>query len=712
MSIEIGHGSFLRRIAIHTGAGFVPGMNAVVMGAALAAGKLGWELVGIRDGFDGVLHPERYPDGGLVSLSPQRIENLDPAAAGLLGQSARVDPFHVRQIDEDEMVQEVDMSDELLNRLRAEGIDGLISIVGGRGLSILYKLHRKGLNSVCVPRSIENDIAATMVSFGFNSALSFTIEMLDKARQAAQSARKIAVVEVLGEQAGWIALQAGIAVCADAVLIPEVPCDLRTVAARLKDKITPRRPYGLVVVAEGATLVESSSAQTQPSALKASLSPLATGDASDHVIQRSGQAAENVARELQLLIAEETFPLVLGPWVRGGVPTAVDRQLGLCYGAGAVRRRESRQVWGDGGFSAARHQVRATGGSDQQGQNGARGQRIHPDRPLTGHLPGEGTVMNQPNNPSALTGTVLNIQRYCSHDGPGIRTTVFLKGCSLRCKWCGNPESIARKPELSYDSKKCTGKKECGVCLKSPFPEGAFYVVEGGADDKVKVNWHLAMDCDEALASLCPTGALEIFGKSMTVDEVLDEVEKDASFYRNTGGGITLSGGECLLQPDFSAALLAGAHQRGFNTAIETACNVPWRFVEQVLPHVDTMLHDHKLTIPERHKKWVGVDNKRVLENFKKAYETFPNIDFIARTPLIPGINADEEHIRAVLAFIRPHKNVIDYELLPYHRFGLGKYELLGEVYELDDYKTPSDDLVKHLQAIIDEAFGRTGGAK
>jgi len=305
------------------------------------------------------------------------------------------------------------------------------------------------------------------------------------------------------------------------------------------------------------------------------------------------------------------------------------------------------------------------------------------------------------------SGIVLNIQRYCSHDGPGIRTNVFLKGCSLRCKWCSNPESIAPKPELAYDPKKCTGKK-CGVCLKSPFPEAAFYLVEGD-DEKVRVNWDLATDCDEALVSLCPTGALEMFGKPMTVDDVLDEVEKDSSFYRNTGGGITLSGGECLLQPDFSAALLKGAHERGINTAIETACNVPWAFLEKVLPHVDTMLHDHKLTIPERHKKWTGASNERILANFKKAYETFPSTEFIARTPLIPGINADEEHIRAVLAFIRPHKNVIDYELLPYHRFGLGKYELLGEVYGLDDYKTPSADLVAHLQAIIDEAFGRTG---
>ena len=225
-----------RRIAINVGAGFVPGMNAVIMGAALAAGKLGWEVVGIRDGFEGLLHPDRYPDGGLVTLSPQLIENLDPAAGGILGQSVRVDPFHVRTVNEDEMVEEVDMSDELLKRLKAEKIDALISVVGGQGLSILYKLHRKGLNTVCIPRSIENDIAATMVSFGFNSALSFTIEMLDRARQAAQSARKIAVVEVLGEQAGWLALQAGIAVCADAVLIPEIPCDLQNGGREVEGK--------------------------------------------------------------------------------------------------------------------------------------------------------------------------------------------------------------------------------------------------------------------------------------------------------------------------------------------------------------------------------------------------------------------------------------------------------------------------------------------
>jgi ATP-dependent phosphofructokinase / diphosphate-dependent phosphofructokinase len=335
-----------KRIAIMVGAGFVPGMNAVIKGAALAAGQLGWEVVGIRDGFEGLLHPDRYPEGGLLPFRPSLIENLDPAAASILGQSGHVDPFHVRQLNADEMVEEVDQSDALLARLKAEKIDALIPVVGGQGLTIIYKLHCKGLNTVCVPRAIENDIAATLVSFGFNSALSFTIEMLDKARQAAQAAGKIAVVEVLGMQTGWLALQAGIAVCADAVLIPEIPADLQKVAAQLKEKMSTRRSYGLVVVAEGAKVVANPKAKTdQPPAdsLKPSLSPLATGDNSTHVIHRSGQAAEAVANELQLLIAEETYPLVVGPWARGGVPTAVDRQLGLAYGAGAVQALNAGQ---------------------------------------------------------------------------------------------------------------------------------------------------------------------------------------------------------------------------------------------------------------------------------------------------------------------------------------------------------------------------------
>jgi 6-phosphofructokinase len=321
----MGHAGYHRRVAINVGAGFVPGMNSVLMGAALAGGKLGWELVGIRDGFEGLLHPDRYPDGGLVPLSLELIENLDPATGGILGQAPRVDPFHAPTTNQ----AGTDLSDELLKRLQTEGIEAVISAVGTPGLEILYKLHLKGLHTVCIPRSIENDIAGTAVSIGFNSALSVTIEMLNKAYQAARSARKIAVVEVAGEQAGWIALQAGIAARADVVLIPEIPCNLKHVAARLKDKLSPRRPYGLVVVAEGTTFVDDSPAQ---------------GEAADSIVQRSGQAAERVAAALQSLIAGEFYPLAIGPWARGGNPSAVDQQLGMAYGAGAVELLKSGQT--------------------------------------------------------------------------------------------------------------------------------------------------------------------------------------------------------------------------------------------------------------------------------------------------------------------------------------------------------------------------------
>jgi len=330
-----------KRVAIMVGAGYIPGINAVVAGAALAAGKSGWELVGIRDGFEGILHPEKYPNGGLFPIDPQ-VLNMDPNTSSVLGQSARMDPFNVRTINELEMVEEVDMSDELLKKFKEENIGAVISIVGGRGLSIMYRLHKKGLNSVCIPRSIENEIASTSVSFGFNTALTFTIDMLDRARLAAKAAHKIAVVEVQGEEAGWIALQAGIAVAADAVLIPEVPVDLKDVATHLKKKMSGKKSWGLVVVAQGAKIINQPKKEEKVSSYKASLSPLATGDSnSEYVIQKSGLAAQSVAEGLQLRIAEETFPMVIGPWVRGGSPSAVDRQLGVAYGASAIQALEA-----------------------------------------------------------------------------------------------------------------------------------------------------------------------------------------------------------------------------------------------------------------------------------------------------------------------------------------------------------------------------------
>ena len=310
-------------------------------------------------------------------------------------------------------------------------------------------------------------------------------------------------------------------------------------------------------------------------------------------------------------------------------------------------------------------------------------------------------------NSNALTGRVLNIQHFCTHDGPGIRTTVFLKGCSLRCKWCSNPESILKLAELAYNPGKCIGEKECGLCLPV-CPEVAIYVVGAGerSDDKVRINWDLCTNCGKCVP-VCPSKALYLFGEEMTVDQVLAEVEQDGTFYRESGGGLTVSGGECLLQADFLEALFIEAHRRGIHTAIETAGNVPWANMEKVLPHVDLVQHDIKLTDPERHKKWTGVENQRICETTsRRRTKRFRTRKFVVRTPLIPGVNDDEEHIRATLAFIRPHKNVVDYELLPYHRFGESKYEFLGQVYQLSDFKSPTPESLARLRAIIDEAFG------
>jgi 6-phosphofructokinase 1 len=328
----------LKRIAVNFGGGYVPGLNAVITGVVLAASELGWEVLGIRDGFEGLLFPDRYPNGGVMTLTPAIVENLTGATGCILGTAAQSDPFHVRTINAENMVEEVDRSDELLGIIQKENIDAVISVVGARALSILWKLSRKGLKTVCVPKSVENDVAATMLSFGFNSALSFVSEMLDRCRQAAQSARRIAVVEVLGEHSGWLALQAGMAASADAVLIPEIPYDLRKVAAKLREKGKAGQTFGLVVVAEGATPVAGGDARPKASDpnMKAALSPGATGDEGFHVIERSGRVAAEAALEIQRLTDQETYPLVLSPLASGGTPTVVDRQLGLGYGAGAV----------------------------------------------------------------------------------------------------------------------------------------------------------------------------------------------------------------------------------------------------------------------------------------------------------------------------------------------------------------------------------------
>lgn len=330
----------VKRIAINAGGSYAPGSNAIVAGTVLAAHELGWEVVGIRDGFEGLLFPDRYPQGGTLKLTPERVAGLTESADALLGTS-HINPFRVRAVQkyEDEMegIEEVDRSGELLTAIHKEQIDGLISVVGRRALSVSWKLAKKsGLKTLCVPESVENDMAVTALSFGFNTALSFAIELLDELHNVARASRRVAVVEVLGEHAGWLALQAGIALPADAVLIPEIPFDLEKVAQRLKQNEQCGRSPLLIVVAEGARPASDSLLGNES---EGALSPGSSSEGSSdgtRVIDKSGAMAETVALEIQRLCDHETFPFVLSQMIRGARISATDRQLGMAYGAAAV----------------------------------------------------------------------------------------------------------------------------------------------------------------------------------------------------------------------------------------------------------------------------------------------------------------------------------------------------------------------------------------
>lgn len=337
----------LQRIAICCGSGYIPGLNFVVTGAVLAAHRLGLEVVGIHDGFDGLLIPEKYPGGGFLELTPSVVENLN-GSGSIVGTGARTDPFRARHITPENAVEEVDRSDELLGLLKKESVDAVIGIVGASAITglhaatVMLKLHRKGLRTVCIPKSAENDVAGTPFAFGYNSILSHTVELLRRIRVAAQDVQRIAVVEVLGQNSGWLAVQSGMAVCADAVLIPEIPYDLGAVAKLLRQRVKEGQRSALVIAAEGALPVASKELAAVPqteTALRKSLGPLsdpALGSGSRAIFQ-SGRVAEQVALTLQRLTDIEAIPMVLGQLVRGGEPTAVDLQLGLAYGAAAVR---------------------------------------------------------------------------------------------------------------------------------------------------------------------------------------------------------------------------------------------------------------------------------------------------------------------------------------------------------------------------------------
>jgi len=279
-------------------------------------------------------------------------------------------------------------------------------------------------------------------------------------------------------------------------------------------------------------------------------------------------------------------------------------------------------------------------------------------------------------------GYVFNIQHYSVHDGPGIRTIVFLKGCPLRCKWCSNPESQQLTPNLAYNSNHCIGIEECGYCIKA-CPNNA--IVKNSEDNKVKINWEV---CNNSLKCVdaCPSKALNVYGKAMNVKEVIDTVENDSMFYSRSDGGITLSGGEPLLQIDFALELLKEAKRRRINTAIETAGYVDWENLEKACEYIDTLLFDIKCIDSEKHKKFTGVPNEKILDNIKKVCGKFPEMHKIVRTAVIPGFNDTEEDILSIINFVKNLPNV-EYELLSYHRLGQPKYEYMGREYSMEDIK-------------------------
>jgi ATP-dependent phosphofructokinase / diphosphate-dependent phosphofructokinase len=312
----------IRRIAISTGGGDAPGLNAVICASVLAATQRGWECIGIRDGYNGLLMPEDYPDGGLIPLTRKSVAGITHLGGTIIGTTNRGNPikFPVRQ--DDGTFVEMDRSDELVQRFNDAGLDALITIGGDGSLAIGYHLASKGLRVIGVPKTIDNDLDRTFVTFGFDTAVSFATECLDRLHTTATSHRRIMVVEVMGRYAGWIALHAGIAGNADVILIPEIPYDIEKVAEVVRERERTGRQYTIVVVAEGAKAAGGD----------VSVLGKAVGQA-----EKLGGVGEKVAHELEARTGRESRTVVLGHLLRGGSPTAFDRLVALRFGAAAVR---------------------------------------------------------------------------------------------------------------------------------------------------------------------------------------------------------------------------------------------------------------------------------------------------------------------------------------------------------------------------------------
>lgn len=261
--------------------------------------------------------------------------------------------------------------------------------------------------------------------------------------------------------------------------------------------------------------------------------------------------------------------------------------------------------------------------------------------------------------------TIVDIKRFAVHDGDGIRTTVFFKGCPLKCVWCHNPESISLKPQLAYYENKCV---HCGRCV-SVCPTTSHKIDENGHT----FNRETCTACGEC-AKVCPKNALVFYGKEMTVDEIMQIVLEDKDFYDNSGGGITLSGGECLIHYEFCAELLKSAKQNGIHTAVDTCGFVSKKAIDAVAPYTDIFLYDFKAFNEDVHIKCTGQSNKIILENLKYIDSLGKKIEI--RIPFVPGYNDTE--MEAIADFLKPLKNITKVRVLPYHNFAGSKYAALS----------------------------------
>jgi pyruvate formate lyase activating enzyme len=290
-----------------------------------------------------------------------------------------------------------------------------------------------------------------------------------------------------------------------------------------------------------------------------------------------------------------------------------------------------------------------------------------------------------------MTGTVFDIQKFSIHDGPGIRTTVFLKGCPLRCRWCHNPESNLRTPQISFTPSRCIG---CGFCFQR-CPQHA-HAMQG---DQHALDRSLCRAC-AACTEKCYAEAIEVIGREMTVEEVLKEVLKDRPFYETSGGGMTLSGGEPLLQAEFCAALLGRAKEERLHCCLETSGFAPYASIELLRPYTDLFLYDVKETDPERHRQFTGVPNELILANLQRLHDAGAPI--LVRLPLIPGTNDTPANFAGIAALARQIPHVRGFEIMPYHRLGEGKLERLGlDAAERIVAETPTRETVEQWIAAL-----------